>query len=311
VATASKPISDPIDHHATERAIDLVPESWGPKRYSSMADIALTRRGPDAIDFEVASHFLLVLLTPQPRREIRLASSRPTIFDAPAGSVEAIPAGASFQGRWHVPKENILVSLDPVRLSEVAAREFDSGTVTFEPISPGLMDPTAAKIAGLLRDCLADDFGANSLYSESLTMALLLHFIRAHSSVGQHTAQRAFRGGLSPRTWRDLDDFIRANLASDMTLSMLADRAGLSYSHFLRAFRQTIGMSPHRYIMWQRAEHARALASCSDAPLKLIAQQCGFASQSHMTTVMKSLLQMTPGQLRREGKPGASFCDED
>ncbi|WP_181159952.1 AraC family transcriptional regulator [Sandaracinobacter neustonicus] len=294
------PPHDETPATARPPAIDLVPDDWGPKIYSEIADVALTRRGPDEIDLEVGSHFLLVLLTPQPQREVRLTGNRPVIFDAPAGTVEIIPAGAHFQGRWGVPKENILLSLDPQRLSELTVREFDLDGVEMRPIPPGLVDKTAVRIAGLMRDCLAAPQGAGRLYIESLNTALMLHFIRTHSSLANRAAMDTFRGGLSPRTWREMTEFIRENLASDMALATLSQRAGLSYSHFLRAFRQTAGVSPHRYIMLQRAQMARELAATSRLPLKQIALQCGFANQSHMTTVMKAMLNQTPGQVRRQ-----------
>lgn len=281
-------------------AIDLVPDSWGPKCYSSIADVALTRRGPGEISLEVASHFLLVLLTPQPRREIRLAGSRPHVFDAPAGSVEIIPAGADFYGRWEVAKENMLIALDPQRLSDFTAREFDADEVEMRPIQPGLIDRTALRIAALMRDGFSLPEHPGKLYMESLSTALMLHMIRSHSSLAGRRATDGFRGGLSPRVWRETGDFIRENLASDMALSSLALRAGLSYSQFLRAFRQTSGVSPHRYIMLQRANMAREQVTTSALPLKQIALQCGFSSQSHMTTVMKAMLNVTPGQLRRQ-----------
>ena len=302
-------VTSPSGNIGPPPAIDLVPDSWGPKSYSDIADVALTRRGPDEIGFEVGSHFLLVLLTPQPHREVRVAGSRLAVFDAPAGSVEVIPAGASFQARWDVPKENILVSLDPARLADFAAREFDAAQVEMRTVRPGLIDRTAVRIASLMRDCLAQPEGFNRLYVDSLNTALMLHFIRSHSSLADRSAEDMFRGGLSPRVWRDMEDFIRENLASDMTLASLADRAGLSYSHFLRAFRQTCGLSPHRYIMLLRANEARELAISTSAPLKRIALRCGFASQSHMTTVMKALLNVTPGEVRRQS--GALFEDED
>ena len=290
-----------------DRDIDLVPDDWGPKSYSEIADLALTRRGPDEINFEVRSHFLLVLLTPQPKREIQLGGTRQITFDAPAGSVEIIPAGVSFKGRWGVPKENILISLDPKRLETFAAREFDSGQLEMRPVQPGLVDKAAIRIASLMRDELLHPGAPSRLYMESLSSALLLQMVRGHSSLAEQPVRGAFRGGLSTRAWRDIEDYMRANLATDMSLSELAARAGLSYSHFLRAFRQSSGISPHRYIMLLRAHHAKELAATTTVPLKQVALRCGFSSQSHMTTVMKALLNITPGEIRRW--VGASFVE--
>ena len=286
------------------REIDLIPDDWGPKSYSSIADVALTRRGPDEVNFEVDSHFLLILLSPQTKRETKTASSRMLSFAAPAGSVEVIPSGASHYCRWDVPKENILMSVDPARLSQFAAREFDIGRIEMRPIQPGVVDRTAARIGALLRDELANASRPSRFYLESLSTALLFHMLRTHSSLADVAASDAVRGGLSPRMWRKVQGHIREGLAEDLSLPELASRAGLSYSHFLRAFRQTSGVSPHRYIMLARANKARDMAARSSMPLKQIAILCGFAGQSHMTTVMKSLLGITPGEVRRQaGRP--------
>ena len=287
------------------REIDLIPDDWGPKSYSSIADVALTRRGPDEVDFEVDSHFLLILLSPQTRRDTRTASSRMLSFAAPAGSVEVLPSGVSHYCRWDVPKENILMSVDPTRLLQFAAREFDVGRIEMRPIQPGVVDRTAARIGALLRNELASASPPSRFYLESLSTALLFHMLRTHASVADATASDAVRGGLSPRMWRNVQGHIRESLSADLSLPELASRAGLSYSHFLRAFRQTSGVSPHRYIMLMRANQAREMAASSRIPLKQIAILCGFAGQSHMTTVMKSLLGITPGEVRRQARGSA------
>lgn len=287
------------------RSFDRIPESWGPRISTGLADLAVIRPGPDDADAEVDAHFLLVFMSPQRRRELRLASTRTAIFDAPSGSVEIVPAGASYFSRWEHPMECVLLSLEPAQLARFAEREFDAGRIELHPLKPGTVDRTAARIASLLRDEMMRAHPPARLYIESLATAFLYHALESHSSLAEQADSSLWRGGLSPRVWRDIDGFIRANLASDMALTSLAGRAGLSYSHFLRAFRQTVGVSPHRYIMQLRAHQARHQAASSNIPLKQIAIQCGFASQSHMTTVMKSLLQVTPGEIRRQqGRPG-------
>lgn len=288
------------------RSFDRVPASWGPRISTGLADLAAIRPGPDDADAEADAHFLLVFQSPQRRRELRLDAARSTIFDAPAGSLEIVPAGASYFSRWQHPMECLLLSLEPARLQQFAQREFGVGRVELRALKPGTVDRTANGIAGLLRDEMRRaDHSPARLYIESLTTALMVHIVRSHSSLAEQPEAQPLRGGLSPRVWRDMEDFIRENLAADIALASLASRAGLSYSHFLRAFRQTTGVSPHRYIMQLRAYQARHQAATSRIPLKQIAAQCGFASQSHMTTVLKALLNETPGEVRRQSGAAA------
>lgn len=292
----------PMPNDPRRRDIDLIHESWGPKFYSDTADVTLTRHGADEISFVAPSHFLLVLLTPQPRRSTQLADSRPVCFDAPAGTVEVIPKSADFRASWTVPKENILICIGQEQLNQFAERELEAGQLELSPIKPGTTDRTANRIASLMREEFIQRAPPSRLYLESLMVALMVQMIRGHSSLGDKASGSTFRGGLTPAIWRDLEEYIRTNLASDLTLSQLAAQTNLSYSHFLRAFRQTAGIPPHRFIMHLRAEQAREMAASTSLPLKQVAFACGFSSQSHMTTVMRSILNVTPGDVRNESQ---------
>ncbi len=278
----------------------LLHDSWGPKFYGDMANVAFLRHGPCEISFEAQSHFLLVLLTPQPRRTTQLAGSRPVCFDAPAGTVEVIPQGVNFEASWTVPNETILINISQEQLEQFAEREFDSGQLELCPIKPGTTDRTAYRIASLMREEFIQHTPPSRMYLDSLTSALLIQMIRGHSSLSDKASGSTFRGGLTPAIWRDLEEFIRKNLARDLSLSQLAAQTNLSYSHFLRAFRQTAGIPPHRFIMHLRAEQASDMAATTSLPLKQVAFACGFSSQSHMTTVMRSILNVTPGDVRKD-----------
>jgi AraC family transcriptional regulator len=73
----------------------------------------------------------------------------------------------------------------------------------------------------------------------------------------------------------------------------------LSVSHFSRAFRRTIGVAPHRWLLTRRVEVAKEKLrdrrfSLSDVPLA-----CGFADQSHLTRVFTGRVGLSPGAWRR------------
>ena len=56
------------------------------------------------------------------------------------------------------------------------------------------------------------------------------------------------RGGLAAGTLRRIREYIERELANPISLHDLASVAGLSDCHFARAFKQSIGMPPHRYL---------------------------------------------------------------
>ncbi len=85
----------------------------------------------------------------------------------------------------------------------------------------------------------------------------------------------------------------------DLNLAVLAQESGYSRRHFLRMFRQSVGMTPHRYVMETRLRRAQKLMKDKSLSLLDIALCCGFASHSHMTRVFREQRGLTPSELRR------------
>jgi AraC family transcriptional regulator len=107
------------------------------------------------------------------------------------------------------------------------------------------------------------------------------------------------RGGLSPAALRRVQVFVEANLDRNIHLADLAERAGLTLSHFARAFKTSAGLTPRAFIEQRRIECARRLIDESDHSLARIAVRSGFGSQSRLTTTFKRHTRFTPAQYRR------------
>ena len=106
------------------------------------------------------------------------------------------------------------------------------------------------------------------------------------------------RGGLPPRVLRRIREFIDGNLEKHIGLDELASLAGLSKYHFARAFRQSVGVPPHTYLLKRRVDHARSLLPNTNMPLAEIALAAGFSNQSHLTCRFRKQIGMTPGTYR-------------
>ncbi|MEO7336257.1 MAG: DNA-binding response regulator [Caldimonas sp.] len=107
------------------------------------------------------------------------------------------------------------------------------------------------------------------------------------------------RGGLAPTALRRVRTHIDEHLAEPLALDSLAALTQVSASHFARAFRQSVGMAPHRYINLRRIEAASARIRASDTPLAEIARGTGFVDQSHFTRVFAAHCGETPSAFRR------------
>ena len=75
------------------------------------------------------------------------------------------------------------------------------------------------------------------------------------------------RGGLSPALTHRIRDYIESHLDQKISLDNLAATAGLSPHHFARAFRQSVGMPPHGYLLRRRLERVEQMIHNSELPL--------------------------------------------
>src|SRR5258708_28287038 len=90
------------------------------------------------------------------------------------------------------------------------------------------------------------------------------------------------RGGLAPWQESRAKEAMDANLDKEITIARLACDCVLSTSQFARAFRQSTGCPPHRWLLQRRIKRAQDLLLTSDKTLAEIARACGFSDQSHL-----------------------------
>jgi len=107
------------------------------------------------------------------------------------------------------------------------------------------------------------------------------------------------RGGLSPTLKNRVCNFIEEHLSEKISLGALSSLAGLSPNHFARAFQQSVGMPPHRYLLRRRLEHVEHMLRETQLPLSQIAQAVGFTDQSHLARHFRRLTGVPPSLARR------------
>lgn len=130
-------------------------------------------------------------------------------------------------------------------------------------------------------------------------------------SVAKEAALVAFVGdmqamlgpGLAPAPVADADmqavvALLHARRDERLPLAELAREAGVSRYQLIRQFRARYGMTPHAYQLDLRINRARQLLRRGDAPAD-VAQQLGFADQSHFHRAFRQRVALTPGAFQR------------
>ena len=121
-----------------------------------------------------------------------------------------------------------------------------------------------------------------------------------HRPGGQSQFSTPMRVG-TPRSHplRQLQAFIDANPAEDLSVPALARRAGMSGRHFSRVFTEQTGLSPGRYVERSRADAARRLLEVTGHPLDTVARQSGLGAPETLYRVFRRHWRISPGDYRR------------
>jgi AraC family transcriptional regulator len=139
-----------------------------------------------------------------------------------------------------------------------------------------------------------------NLLLDSWALILAEALLRRLSTHGERDARTSFGELPSHRTARVID-YIEAGIDQDLRLPALANVAAMSMYDFARRFKETLGISPHAYVLSRRIAWARAMLTGREN-LANVALACGFSSQSHLTTVFRQSLGVTPGAYRRSAQ---------
>jgi len=243
--------------------------------------------------------FLLRLhLQDYPNYRCREAQARATVSDMCAG--ETVFHDLRRQPQMMIDKRLHAVDVEISNaametLAEDAAASW-CGELDYVP-GHAVADPTILNLCRSVLPDLEDERVSGSLLFDHVSRALAAHVAGAYGGMRPDSMVR--RGGLAAWQERRAKDMLVANLAGAVPLAEIARECRLSVSHFSRAFRQSMGVAPHGWLLNRRVELAKDLLRDRDAPLSDIALRCGFADQSHFTRVFTRRAGVSPGAWRR------------
>jgi len=201
-----------------------------------------------------------------------------------------LPASTSVEGQFEVAPsfDYTVVFLDPTLASDSGCH-FDRPLIAFgnEDLERGL--------SVLCREARNAD-SLYGLFAEGWAMQALALLARVD---GSRAAPVRPYGGLAPGSLRRVVDHIEADLSRAFTIEELAKVAGVSSRHFIRAFRESAGQTPLRYVYDLRLERAKEFLLDSRRTATEIALDCGFSHAQHFSTAFKKATGLTPSDFRR------------
>ena len=161
----------------------------------------------------------------------------------------------------------------------------------------GDVDSVLEGLARAIAPAIARPSEVSRLFADHVFAAVRLHVARVYGGLRLSDISR--QSCLSPFQERLVKDRLLSDLSADTGVSELAALCGLSRSHFVRSFKNTTGLPPHRWLLMQRLEQAQRLLNETGMTVSEVALECGFADQSHLTRVFSKAMGIGPAAWRR------------
>jgi AraC family transcriptional regulator len=212
-----------------------------------------------------------------------------------AGDIAIIPAGITHSCSWDTPAQFMVLAVEPTLLKQVGQDWVNPDQIELLPQFMSQPDSFIQSIfVTLKREAEIGGMGSYLLV-DSLRTALAVHLLRNYCKTRPKLS--SYTNGLPASKLTLVKDYINDHLHQGLKLDEIAAIAQISPYHFLRLFKQSMGLTPHQYIMQCRLNQAKHLLLHSNLSIAEIATRTGFCDQSHLTRYFKRTIGATPSQL--------------
>ena len=188
----------------------------------------------------------------------------------------------------------IAFNFAPTLFAEVSATAAGTSRFTF-PVAtlPASRNLTAliAKIERVRCDVARDAVGEVATHVAETVIAAMSGYVARPARISPRDEQR-ITGVLR---------HIEAHAPDQLEIDTLAGLAGMSKYHFLRVFRQVIGLTPYQYLLSVRMRRAAIRLAETTEGVASIAFDSGFGDLSTFNNRFRELFGMPPLAYRRRG----------
>jgi AraC family transcriptional regulator len=283
VQYSARPGGGPIDVH-----------DWKRRSWQSVAAQFIRFPVPSTHDFKLLSNANYVVLHEIYRADGSTAVAGQTRHFQKdlRNKITFLPAGCPIEGWSAISRPSSLTALYIDRQGSA------DGTPDLSRLPPQVCfeDPMLRMMLSRFQLILHDPSLDMPGYAESLGILACFEINRIASK--QRPAIR-HQGGLTARQMRLVVDYIENHLTEQPSVAELAALLDLTRFHFMRAFKQTIGVPPHRFVIQRRIERAKDLLTDSEIPIKDVATRSGFSSITQLSRAFRQAHGTTPSAFRR------------
>jgi AraC family transcriptional regulator len=262
---------------------------------SRLSDLIVETHRVDAIEIPEHEHssFCLHLQTSGPVEMEWWSKGKHGKESHGPGSMIFLTPGTRDRLRWNRPSQRVVLSIDESYLLRAAQELGKKSHLGFEN-HWSLEDRQLHSLVSELRREMEAGWETGALYGDHLGMALTIALIRKYSRDAHISA--VAKGGISRVRLQRVLEYIAANSHLEISLEDLARVADMSRFHFARLFRSSTGVTPHRYVMDQRLQAAKALLRLDTRSVSEIALETGFTNPGHFARVFRRYVGVSPSE---------------
>ncbi|MGA7521725.1 MAG: helix-turn-helix transcriptional regulator [Acidobacteriaceae bacterium] len=91
---------------------------------------------------------------------------------------------------------------------------------------------------------------------------------------------------------------MQANPGGNISLTAMAEIAGVSPNHFVMLFTRATGLTPHQYVLRARIDSAKLHLKDPTLSIAEVSRLTGFRTQGHFTKVFRKIVGVTPREFK-------------
>jgi AraC family transcriptional regulator len=253
-----------------------------------------------AARFDKGVHFsgilrqnLILFPMSQIRVDCRLAD-RHLAHKTELNTLSICPSGIDCAGSGTGSADLLFVAVHQMQLALAAAEDFDGYGILRERFAG--RDLELLHLAHRLWQETAAGYPNGPLLWSELSTNFVICLLQRHAADSE--IRRI--GTLNKSALRRIKEYITAHLDEPIDIPTLANVACLSPFHFARLFANSVGSTPHQYVIRLRLQCALKLIRESHMGLAHIAASTGFADQAHMSRWFRRVYGVPPSQVIAE-----------
>ena len=214
---------------------------------------------------------------------------------AGAGSIVLHGSSGSKESTWHGKNDRLSFEMTSTHLEKLTEGRF-AGAVIDCADRWSLRDPRLEHLLRVLHAELQRGAPAGRLFGEQVGDAIGMLLARQYATV--KVGAYGIGGRISPKRLKQVLDYIEAHLDQQTHLSDLAQAASMSPFYFARLFKNSMGVSPHKYVTMRRIERAKKLLHRSDMSVLEIGIRVGYQDAKHFRVMFRLGVGVSPSEFR-------------